>query len=186
MDDHQIIDLYWQRNECAINETRKKYGAYCRSIAYNILSSTEDAQECENDTYYAAWNAIPPHRPNKLSAFLGKLTRRISLDLYRSNSAQKRGGDALILSLEELKDCIPNGQSFNDALEERELAQLISRFLRSLPSRDRQIFIRRYWYCDSIKQLAVDFAGSDSKIKMILLRTRAKLKEYLIKEGIFQ
>lgn len=186
MEDEQIVTLYWQRNERAIDETRIKYGHYCHSIAYNILANTQDAQECENDTYLAAWNAMPPHRPGILSTFLGKLTRRISLDRRKYRNAQKRGGDTVTLSLEELTGCIPCGQSFSEVLQERELAQLISQFLRKLSQQDRQIFIRRYWYCDSITQIASQFSSSESRIKMVLLRTRNKLMEYLKKEGVFQ
>lgn len=184
MEDEQIVDLYWQRDEAAIEQTRQKYGRYCHSIAYNILENAQDAQECENDTYLAAWNAIPPHRPEILSTFLGKLTRRICLDRRRTQNATKRGGDTVTLSLEELAGCIPNGRSFIDTLEERELARLISAFLRKLPARDRQIFVRRYWYCDSIAQIARDFTSGESRIKMNLLRTRNKLMEYLRKEGV--
>lgn len=186
MDDEKIVTLYWQRDERAIDETRQKYSRYCHSIAYNILASTEDAQECENDTYLAAWNAMPPHRPGILSTFLGKLTRRISLDRWRANNARKRGGDTITVSLDELEGCIPSGQSFTEALEERELARLVSQFLRGLSLRDRQIFIRRYWYCDSIARIAGDFGSGESKIKMVLLRTRTKLLDYLKKEGVFQ
>lgn len=184
MEDEHIVNLYWQRNERAIDETRQKYSQYCYCIAYNILQSREDAQECENDTYLAAWNAIPPHRPALLSTFLGKLTRRISLDRWRSNNAAKRGGDALTVSLDELRSCIPDGQTFSDTLEARELGRSISRFLRQLSSRDRLIFIRRYWYCDSVAQIAAHLACGESKIKMILLRTRTKLQKHLRKEGI--
>lgn len=184
MDDQQIVDLFWKRQELAIDETRIKYGAYCRSIAHNILSNAEDARECENDAYLAAWNAIPPHRPEVLSTFLGKITRRIALDRWKSAHAQKRGADAVTLSLEELADCIPSGGSVSDALEARELAMLISRFLRTLPLRERQIFIRRYWYCDSISQIATLFACGESNIKMNLLRTRKKLQDHLRKEGV--
>lgn len=186
MEDEKIVELYWQRQECAIDETRQKYGAYCRSIALNILADTQDAMECENDTYFAAWNAIPPHRPKVLSTFLGKLTRRISLDRFKARTAQKRGGDTVPPSLDELAQCIPDGQSLSDELEARELANLISQFLRTLPVRDRQIFLRRYWYCDSISQIAAHCGSGESKIKMNLLRTREKLRQYLRKEGVFQ
>lgn len=186
MEDEQIVELYWDRQERAIDETRVKYGTYCRSIAYNILSDTEDAQECENDTYLAAWNAMPPHRPKVLSTFLGKITRRIALDRWKAGNARKRGGGTIALSLDELAGCIPGGSSLSDALEAKELGQLISKFLRGLPARDRQIFVRRYWYCDSISQIAALFSGGESKIKMNLLRTRKKLQDYLRKEGVIQ
>ena len=186
MEDEKIVELYWRRRECAIDETQAKYGTYCRSIAYNILSDAEDALECENDTYMAAWNAMPPHRPKVLSTFLGKLTRRISLDRWKAGNAQKRGGGTITLSLNELTDCIPIGSSLSDELEAQELGQSISQFLRTLPIRDRQIFLRRYWYCDSITQIAKLFSCGESKIKMTLLRTRNKLQEHLRKEGYIQ
>jgi RNA polymerase sigma-70 factor (ECF subfamily) len=185
MEDEQIVALYWQRSECAIAETKTKYGNYCNSIAYNILECAEDAQECENDTYLAAWNAMPPHRPNLLSTFLGKLTRRIALDRWKSRRTQKRGGGTVTLSLEELGDCIPDNSTFPDTLEARELAQIITRFLYTLPAQQRLIFLRRYWYCDSIAQVADHCNCSESKVKMSLLRSRNKLSEYLKKEGVF-
>lgn len=186
MKDERIVALYWERQEQAIDETRTKYGTYCRSIAMNILSNEQDALECENDTYLAAWNAIPPHRPTKHSTFLGKLTRRISLDRLKARHAQKRGGDTTPLSLDELTQCIPDGASLSESLEAKELARSISEFLRSLPLRDRQIFLRRYWHCDSISELSARAGWSESKVKMNLLRTREKLREYLRKEGYFQ
>ena len=186
MEDQQIVELYWDRREQAIDETRAKYGPYCRRIALGILCDEQDALECENDTYLAAWNAIPPHRPKMLSTFLGKLTRRISLDRLKNRLAQKRGGDTAPLSLDELAGCIPDGQSLSDDLEAKELAGAISDFLRTLPLRDRQIFLRRYWHCDSISQIATQTGWSESKVKMNLLRTREKLREFLRKEGFFQ
>lgn len=185
MDDEQIIELFWQRNELAINECKMKYGTYCRSIAMNILSCTEDAQECENDTYLAAWNAIPPHRPNTLAIFLGKITRRIALDRRKTRMAQKRGGDTVTLSLEELAGCIPDSNAIDDFIDQAVLTHTISAFLRPLPRRERQVFLRRYWYLDSIPDIAHRFGFTESKIKMMLLRTRQKLRQHLEKEGIF-
>lgn len=185
MKDEQIVALYWQRDEHAIDETRTKYGNYCRSIAYNILGCTEDAQECENDTYLAAWNAIPPHRPVVLGTFLGKLTRRISLDRWKTNTAQKRGGNTVTLSLDELEGCIPDDRAVDIRMEQNMLASTISVFLRSLSRQDRQVFLRRYWYLDSIADIAHRFGFTQSKVKMMLLRTRQKMRQYLEKEGIF-
>lgn len=185
MDDNQIVILYWQRNEQAIEHTRAKYGRYCRTIALGILEDPLDAQECKNDTYLAAWNAIPPHRPQALSGFLGKITRRIALDRYRANTAEKRGGHTVPLSLEELAECIPAGQSFQEALQARELAQSISSFLRKLPQTERNLFIRRYWYCDSVSQICTRFSFGESKVKTTLMRTRAKLRKHLRKDGVF-
>lgn len=185
MEDEQIVAMYLQRNEHAIDETRAKYGSYCRSIAQNILGSFEDAQECENDTYLAAWNAIPPHCPKKLSTFLGKLTRRISLDRWKAASAQKRGGGTLALSLEELEGCIPDSQTTDELVEQLLLTQTITAFLRTLPRRERQVFLRRYWYLDTISEIACCFGFTESKVNMILHRTRQKLRQHLKKEEIF-
>lgn len=186
MEDEKIVALYWDRQEQAIDETRVKYGSYCRRIALSILSDEQDALECENDTYLAAWNAIPPHRPKVLSTFLGKLTRRISLDRLKTRHAQKRGGDIPPLSFDELAQCIPDGRSLSDTLETKELAGSISAFLRTIPLRDRQVFVRRYWFCDSIAEIAAQSGWSESKVKMNLLRTREKLRQFLRKEGFFQ
>ena len=185
MEDEQIIELFWQRNEMAINECKIKYGQYCRSIAMNILYCAEDAQECENDTSLAAWDAIPPHRPNRLATFLGKMTRRIALDRRKASNAQKRGGDTVTLSLDELEGCIPGSKSIDDCLDKAVLTQSISTFLRPLPRRERQVFLRRYWYLDSITDIARCFGFTESKVKMMLLRTRQKLRQHLEKEGIF-
>ena len=185
MEDERIVALYWNRQEQAIEETRLKYGPYCHRIALNILSDEQDALECENDTYLAAWNAIPPHRPKVLSTFLGKLIRRISLDRLKACHAQKRGGNSIPLSLDELAQCIPDGTSLTAQLEAKELSQAISRFLRTIPLHDRQIFLRRYWFCDSIAEIAAQSGQGESKVKMNLLRTRKKLREYLRKEGYF-
>ena len=184
MDDSRIVDLYWERSEQAICETERKYGNYCFSIANNILPYREDAEESVNDTYLAAWNVIPPQKPTLLGAFLGRITRNLSLKKLRSNTAAKRGGNEAILSLEELSDCIPAGKSFDEALQAQELADIISNFLRSLSKTEQKIFVVRYWYCASIQEIAVDFGFTQSKVKMMLLRTRTQLREHLIKEGI--
>ena len=185
MEDDQIVALYWKRDEKAIVETRAKYSSYCRSIAYNILDCMEDAQECENDTYLAAWNAIPPHRPMFLRTFLGKLARRISLDRWKANTAQKRGGHTVTLSLDELEGCIPENLDIDTRIEQNVLASTISSFLRVLPRHERQVFLRRYWYLDSVTDIAGQFGFTQSKVKMMLLRTRQKLRQHLGMEGIF-
>lgn len=185
MDDSKIIDLYWCRDEQAINQTKKKYGEYCFSIAYRILNNREDAEECENDTYLDAWNSIPPHKPSKLAIFLGKITRRISIDRYRHNTAQKRGGDQVTLALDELLDCIPDSKSIDDELENKELAEKINFFLRGLGNEERSIFIRRYWYVHAVKDISKSMGISESKVKTTLLRTRKKLLVYLEREGVF-
>ncbi len=176
MDDEGIVQLYWDRSEHAIAETDRKYGGYCKSIAYNILQNDQDAEESVNDTYLDAWNAIPPHRPSVLATFLGKITRRISIDRWRSQTRLKRGGAAVTLALEELEACIPDGQNVEAQLERRELAQCINRFLGSLPATQRRVFLRRYWYLDSIQDIARQFGFTQSKVVSMLYRIRQKLR----------
>lgn len=154
MDDQKIIDLYWSRSESAISETAAKYGGYCYSIAYNILTNNEDAEESVSDTYMAAWNAMPPRRPSILAAFLGKITRNLSIDRWRSRNRYKRGGGKIILALEELDDCAADPQTVEKAYERKQLAFLLNRFLESLPDTERQVFLCRYWYMDSISDIA--------------------------------
>ena len=185
MNDSQIVDLYWARDEQAIAETRTKYGPYCYAIAYNILQRREDAEESVNDTYLDAWNAMPPHKPSILSTFLGKITRRISLDRLRHNNAERRGGGHATLSLDELMECIPDGKSIDDKLQAEELTRYIDSFLRSLPSAQRSVFICRYWFFDPISDIAKQFGYTESKVKATLRRTLAKLKDYLKKEDVF-
>ena len=184
MEDKRIVDLYWQRDESAIYETEKKYGSYCFSIANRILPDKGDAQECVNDTYFGAWNAIPPHRPENLSTFLGKITRRISLKKRREKSAVKRGGGSIEESLDELEECIPSGQAIDDALAATELTAIINAFLDTLPLTERRVFLRRYWYFDSIKEISSRYGFGESKVKMMLKRTRDKLLVKLEKEGV--
>ena len=183
MDDELIVQLYWDRSENAISETDRKYGAYCNSIAYGILQSKEDAEESVNDTYMDAWNSMPPHRPSILSTFLGKITRRISIDRWRTMNRIKRGGGEVTLALEELEQCIAGGQSPEREIEKRELAEAINRFLDLLPAEQRRVFLARYWYMDSIQQIADHFRFSQSKVMSMLFRTRNKLRRQLEKEG---
>lgn len=183
MEDDNIVSLYWARSENAIAETLKKYENYCFSIAYHILGNAEDANECVNDTCLDAWNNIPPHRPLVLSAFLGKITRRISIDKWRSRTAQKRGGGEIALVLDELSDCIPSSQSVEHAVESAELSQLIDSFVMTLSPAERRVFICRYWYLDSISEIAQRFGFSQSKVKMMLHRQRKRLLNRLEREG---
>ena len=182
MDDTEIIELYWQRSEAAITETAAKYGAYCRRIAYGILENTQDTEECLNDTWLAAWNAMPPHRPQVLKTFLGKLSRRLSLMRLRSQNRLKRGSGEAALALEELEYCIGTGDVERE-LEEKELTQAVNCFLSSLPVTERDLFVCRYWYLASVKELAHSFGYSESKVKSMLFRTRGKLRGHLEKEG---
>ena len=184
MDDQNIIDLYWSRSETAITETDRKYGKYCYSIAYNILTNSEDAEESVSDTYMAAWKAMPPKRPSVLATFLGKITRHLSIDRWRERSRYKRGGGEIILALEELEDCVADGQTVEKAYERKRLALLFNRFLDTLPETERRIFLCRYWYLDSISDIAGYYGFTDSKVASMLHRTRKKLRTALEKEGL--
>lgn len=184
MEDSIIVDLYFQRAERAITETSAKYGNYCSKIANNILNNMSDAEECVNDTYLRAWNAIPPHRPTVLSAFLGKITRNLSLDKCKARYADKRADGELALALDELDGCVPSCWSIEQQVDYTQAAKEISNFLRCQPSDRRQVFVRRYWYMDSISDIANHFGMSESKVKSMLFRMRSHLKAYLESEGI--
>lgn len=183
MDDQIIVNLYFQRSEKAITETAAKYGNYCYSIAFNILNNNEDAEESVNDTYNDAWNSIPPHRPSILATFLGKITRRISIDRWRKQNAVKRGGGEIPLVLDELQDCIANVTSVEEEYEKQHLSDVINTFVKSLPETEQKVFLCRYWYVDSISAISKQFGFSESKVKSMLFRTREKLRLVLIKEG---
>lgn len=184
MDDSGIIDLYFARSEDAIVQTDAKYGAYCRAIAMNILKSREDSDECVSDTWLHAWNAMPPQRPGILSAFLGRITRNLSFDRFKAAHADKRGGGSLAASLDELAECIASRGGVDEAVDARELARLIDAFLRRLPERECNIFLRRYWFVDGIDAIALRFSMKPNTIKSVLLRTREKLRRFLQQEGI--
>ena len=184
MDDKQIVALYFQRREQAIEETAAKYGNYCYAIARNILDNQEDAEEAVNDAYMGLWNAIPPHKPAVLSTFLGKITRRAALKRWTQNRTQKRGGGETALALEELSEYISVGGGPETVIETAELTQLLNRFLQTLPKEERTVFVCRYWYLDPIRDIAQRFDCSQSRVKSMLARTRKKLHTYLKKEGI--
>ncbi|MBQ7379557.1 MAG: sigma-70 family RNA polymerase sigma factor [Clostridia bacterium] len=183
MQDHDIIALYYARNEQAIKETANKYGGYCTSIAFNILLNMQDAEECVNDTWLRAWNSIPPARPDYLQLYLGGITRHLSLDRYRTLHREKRGGGELVMALEEMQDLASPDTDIRSQTEEREFYDLLNIFLRSLPERERNLFIRRYYYMDSIRDIAIRYGLTRANVKKILSRTREKLRDYLIKEG---
>ena len=184
MEDEKIIELFWNRSESAISETAQKYGNYCYSIAYNILTNSEDAEESVSDTYMAAWKAMPPRRPSILASFLGKITRHLSIDRWRSRNRYKRGGGEIVLALEELEDCIADRQTVEMALERKQLAVVFNRFLDSLPEMERRVFLCRYWYLDPIADIAGYYGFSVSKVTSMLHRTRKKLRTTLEKEGL--
>ena len=184
MDDLQILELYRAHSEKAIEETSRKYGRYCTGIAYNILHSDEDSEECVNDTWLRAWNTIPPECPKCLAAFLGRITRNLSLNRLKTMSAAKRGGGQFEAALEELRDSVPAPSGVDEAIDDKELSMLLDRFLAGLPAESRVLFVRRYWYMSSIRDIASEYGMSESKVKMSLLRSRKKLRGFLEKEGI--
>ena len=183
MDDAKIVQMYFDRNEQAIPATADKYGNYCTSIANNILGNHEDAEECVNDTYLKTWNAIPPHRPKMLSTFLGKIVRNLAFNRYKHNTADKRGGGEITAVLDELAGCVSGNEDTEQAYEYKELVSAINDFLSTLPTENRNIFVCRYWYTDSISDIAVRFDMTYSAVSMTLNRLRPKLHDYLIERG---
>lgn len=184
MDDQKIIDLYWSRSEDAISETAAKYDGYCYSIAYNILANNEDAEESVSDTHMAAWKAMPPRRPSILATFLGKITRHLAIDRWRSRNRYKRGGGEIILALEELEECASDSETVEKAYERKQMAVVLNRFLESLPETERRVFLCRYWYLDPIADIANYYGFSNSKVTSMLHRTRGKLRALLEKEDL--
>lgn len=182
MTDQTIVDLFWQRSEDAIQNTSQKYGKYLTKIAMNILNQYEESEECVNDTYLSAWNQIPPERPQNLLPYLGRITRCLALNRYDYLKAQKRNA-AFDVQLSELEECLTGGESAETQYEAGEVSAAISAFLRTQKEEARNIFIRRYWYSDSITEIGERFYMSESKVKSILFRTRNRLKMYLESEG---
>ncbi len=183
MDDKRIVALFFERDESAIHETDRKYRPYLTRIARNILCDREDEEECVSDTYLRAWNAIPPHDPQHLSTFLGKITRRLALDRFTARTAEKRGGGTVPLLLEEFRDCLPD-QASDTVTDTLVLRDALNRFLRGLSAEHRRMFVCRYWYADSVRDIARQHNSSESRVKMILLRTRRDLKHFLESEDI--
>ena len=183
MDDSKIIDLYWQRDEKAIEETDSKYGVYCRAVSMNILGVHEDAEECVNDTYLAVWNAIPPQKPDPLRTFVCKIARNLAAAKYHANTAKKRNSryDA---ALDELEGCLAAGGSVEEAYDAKELSEAINAFLSSLSYTDRFLFVRRYWYSDSMQDIAAMIGSTANSVAVRLYRLREKLRHYLIREGL--
>ncbi|MDF2544584.1 MAG: hypothetical protein K0S47_4302 [Herbinix sp.] len=182
MEDCTIIEMYFKRSENAIKETKAKYGKFCLHIAYNILRNKEDAEECENETYWKAWNSIPPNEPNPFIAYLGKIVRNLALQKYEYYSAKKRNKE-LELLFSELEDCMNSKNEIENQYNEGELGRVIDAFLRNLDREARTMFILRYWNSSSIKEIASRFSISESKVKSSLFRTRNRLKLYLSEEG---
>ena len=183
MEDETIIELYWRRDEAAITETAGKYGAFCHRIAFNILHVALDAEECVNDTWHAAWQAMPPNRPGCLRAFLGRITRNLSLDRWRSAHTAKRG-DGMDLLLSELDEALPATGTVEEQVEQNRLSALISDWLESLPADDCTLFVRRYWYGEEVQALAKAAGRSPNTVTKQLGRLRQKLRAYLEREGV--
>ena len=183
MRDQDIVNLYWDRNEDAIHQTQMKYEAYLAKVAYNILSDYEDSQECVNDTYLAAWNSIPSNRPNNLATYLGKITRQISIDVFRRKHREKRYASEYAISLNELGDTLSDGTTPEKELDAKLLDEAINRFVCALPVLTQRAFVGRYYFFDSVKDIAAYCSMTESKVKILLFRTRQKLKSTLKKEG---
>lgn len=183
MQDEKIVELYFERNEIALKETEAKYGRYLYKIAYGILADASDSEESVNDTYLAAWNSIPPHRPTALFTYLSKLVRRISVDIFRRKNSQKRVASQYALSLSELEEVVKDNGNMEEDMENKALGLAINDFLRTLSKESRVLFVSRYYFCDSLKDAAKSLGISEGKAKSNLFRTRQKLKDYLLKEG---
>ena len=184
MDDKQIVDLYWARSERAIEETEHKFGSYCRTVSYNILANAADAEECVNDTWLKAWNSMPTHRPSLLAPYLGKLTRWLSLTRLREKNSLRRGGGELPLILDELAETLDSGEDTEQELEVRELNRELRRLVNALGKDEKDVFLSRYWYMASVKEIAEKTGFSESKVKTMLHRTRKKLLSQLKEEGL--
>ena len=183
LEDSQIVELYWKKNVDAISETANKYGAYCFTIADNILHCAEDSEECVNDTWLHAWNAMPPQKPDVFRMFLAKITRNLSFNRFNARNVEKRGGGEIVLVLDELSECIASEADVEAAYEVTELEQCIRCFVRSLPERDRNVFVRRYFFTEPIPAIAERYSLTVNNVTVILSRTRKKLKTVLLMEG---
>jgi RNA polymerase sigma-70 factor (ECF subfamily) len=181
--DTAIVDLYWRRDETAVRETEIKYSGYLAKIAFNVLADREDAKECVNDTYLKAWNSMPTHKPSDLSTYLGKITRELSIDVYRKKNRKKRQSSQYALSLSEIGECVPSGDSPELEAERGLLLEMINAYLRSLSKEARTVFVCRYHFMDSVSDIAKSHGISKSNVKVMLHRARLGLREYLKKGG---
>ena len=185
MRDEEIINLYWERQEKAIYETDKKYGRYCNTISFNILQNSEEAKECVNDTYLKTWNSIPPQKPNILKVYLGRIARNLAINQYERKKAKKRDY-TLEIALEELNECISSKNNVEEEFDYNELVNMLNVFLSELSQDKRKIFLERYWYLYSIKEISSNNKISESNVKTILLRIRSQLKDYLKEGGLYE
>lgn len=184
MDDQTIIKRYFDRDEQALADTQQKYGSYCHTVAMNVLGNHEDAEECVNDTYLRAWNAIPPEHPQHLGAYLASITRNLAINRYHERRAAGRGAGEAAIAIDELSECLPDGAGGGAFADDLTLRDALNTFLRRLPEPTRGIFLRRYWYVCSVSDIAREYGMGQSRVKMLLLRTRNRLREHLIQEGI--
>lgn len=184
MNDDKIIDLFFKRSEQAIVEAKRKYENYCHSIAFNILRNPEDCEECVNDVFLQIWNTIPPQKPNRFAAFIGKIARNIALNKQKYYTTQKRGAGNVDVVLDELTDCLPAKDNIDQIIEDIYIVECLNKFLKEQNIKTRRIFVRRYWYMDSIAIIANNFSMSESSVKMLLSRTRNSLRSFLEKEGV--
>ena len=185
MQDENIVEMYWQRDERAIEETDKMYGKFLFRLAYNILADAEDSKESLNDTYLRAWSSIPPNRPAMLYPYLSKIVRRVSIDLFRRKNRKKRCTSQYTQSLSELEECISKGYELQEEFEQKILIDMINRWLRTLSRESRTMFLGRYYFMDSIKEISIYCGLSESNTKSRLFRLRGSLKNYLEKEGYY-
>lgn len=183
MTDGQIVALYWDRDQRAVAESEKAYGAYCRTVAENILHDREDAEECVNDTWLRAWDSIPPQRPDSLKHFLAKVARNLAFDRWKAASAQKRGGGETALILDELAECVESGADVEKEYAAKELGAAVNRFVSGLPRREGDLFLRRYFYAEPVGEIARRYDMTENAVTTALSRTRKKLKTYLEQEG---
>jgi len=185
MNDSEIIELYWNKNTKAISASMDKYGSYCFTVAYGILDNTQDCEECVNDTWLRAWNAIPPVRPTVLKVFFAKITRHLSFDRYKAAKAQKRGGGDMPLVLEELAECIASESDVEGQVNAKELGRVINQFVVSLSERERNLFVRRYFFSEPVKMIADRYDMNENSVNVTLSRVRKRLRSHLSKEGYF-
>ncbi len=185
MRDNEIVALYWERDEAALSETEKKYGRYLLKIAFNVLADFEDSEECVNDTYFKAWNSMPTLRPEFLATYLGAITRRGAIDQYRRKNSQKRVGSQYAVALEELEDCISAGNATEQEVELHILGEVINTYLKTVPEEARDVFVGRYYFHDSLEEIAGYCRSTVPRVKSMLYRLRKGLKAYLEEEGYF-
>ena len=185
MEDMEIVELFFDRNEEAIKKTSEKYGAYCKAVAENILKNPEDSEECVNTALLRLWNSVPPEKPENLKIFLAKITRNVAINNLKAKFAEKRGGREGFAAFDELSECIPSKNNVEEIFDEKELEKAINEFVKNLPEKERNIFIRRYFFFESTKKIGERFSFSSNRVSVILHRTRRKLLEHLKKEGLY-